>query len=107
MMRPYYVGNINSIMEPAKIENGFNVKVMPNPITNQTVIKMEINTGGNYKVEIFNTLGQSVKMFTDSYYQKGVHNLLWSETDMIKNGIYYLQIKGEGIEQNIKLLLNR
>lgn len=109
MMRPFYVGTISNLLETTKNESNFNVEVIPNPIADQTIIRMEIKKDGNYKVEIYNTLGERIKLFNDSYYKKGIHNLSWNETetDMIANGIYYLRIKGAGEEQNIKMLLNR
>lgn len=109
MMRPFYVGTISDIKVITKSGKEFNISVMPNPITNQTVIKMELKTAGNYKAEIFNTLGQKIKILTDAYYEKGIQNLTWeeTETELVKNGIYYLRVKGPGEEQNIKMILNR
>lgn len=108
MMRPFYVGTMASKIAVNEDEKMFNVKVIPNPITDQTTISMEINVDGNYKAEIYNALGQRINLLTDAYYEKGIHNLSLKETGtrMVESGIYFLHIKGAGGERKIKLLLN-
>ncbi|OFY88031.1 MAG: hypothetical protein A3F72_08365 [Bacteroidetes bacterium RIFCSPLOWO2_12_FULL_35_15] len=109
MMRPFYVGTMTPVITATGNTTRFDVEVMPNPVIDQTLIRMEINIDGNYTAEIYNSLGQRIKVLSDSYYKKGIHNLLWNTTgtDKVENGIYFLHITGEAGEKNVKIILNR
>lgn len=111
MMRPFYVGKIPSTLTAQNDVGTFSVSIVPNPFSNQTVIKMETGISGNYRAEIYNIIGQRITILADDYYEKGIYNLFWNGTGIgnnkVENGIYFLLIQGEDGKKTYKIVLNR
>lgn len=111
MMRKFYVGTMPSRFQASNDQNVPFAEVSPNPFAVESVIKMFVNTDGNYKTEIFNSLGQKVKDLADTFYTKGIYELKWDGSDNFNtradNGIYIIKITGEAGTDNLKIILNR
>ena len=111
MMRKFYVGTMPSRLQTDNNENIPFAEVNPNPFAVESVIKTFVNEEGNYKAEIFNSLGQKVKDLADTFYAKGIYDLKWNGNDnsntQLENGIYLIRISGSGGISNTKVVLNK
>jgi hypothetical protein len=84
------------------------MKVQPNPLTEQSVIRLEISEAGIYNVDIFSPLGQGIHLMKDRYLDKGTHDIALSDviTSLNSDGIYFLRINGMNKTGITKLLVN-
>lgn len=108
MMRPFYVGTMSQRIASSGFEDKFNMKVQPNPVTAQSVIRLEINEAGIHNVEIFSPLGQRIQLVNDRYLDKGIHDIALSDVinTLYSDGIYFLRINGMNKTGITKLLVN-
>lgn len=73
----------------------FYFTVLPNPVTNQSVIKYSLHSGAFVQVDVLNVLGQKIKSFAQEFKNSGAHSLTLDKSDF-SNGIYLLQISVNG-----------
>ena len=107
----YNVTNPTSVNEKEN-EIPFNFKLSnnyPNPFNPSTTINYEISKPGNVKIEIFNSLGQLVKVLADSFHQAGRYNLIWngdnSSGNSVSSGVYFYRMNAEGFTLVKKMIL--
>ena len=64
----------------------------PNPFNPSTNIEFALPEPGNVRLEIYNTLGQLVRVLADAQYSAGLHTLVWNGKDdsgnSVGSGIY-------------------
>lgn len=75
----------------------------PNPFDNSTTIEFRIVKAGKVSLEVFNTLGQLVDVIVDESLPAGNYTKQWSPKG-ISNGIYFYQLRAEGIKETKKLV---
>lgn len=66
--------------------------VFPNPFTQFTTIQYELFENSSLKLEIWNHLGQNVKILYKGYKNPGIHQLRF-DASMLPDGIYFCQLK--------------
>ena len=80
---------------------------MPNPFTEGTMFNVNIEQEGNYKLEIFDVMGNSVKLFID--FKVGANNLYWNGKDNFGNklasGVYVYRLTGNNVNITKKLVI--
>ncbi len=76
----------------------------PNPFNPSTQISFKINKAGNYKLRIYDVLGQEVHVLLNKYLEKGDYQVKFNASHL-SGGIYFYQLKGSGITQVRKLFL--
>lgn len=68
----------------------------PNPFNMETTISFSLPYNADVKLEIFNLLGQCVKIVQESYYRAGYHHVSWNGTDafgnIVPSGFYVYSI---------------
>lgn len=88
----------------------------PNPFNPGTTITFDLPVASRIEIEIFNTLGQSVRKLINAHASMGTHTVQWDGNDVSGNklgtGIYYCYFKasaqnGSGFENFIKMILIR
>lgn len=83
----------------------------PNPFNRETGIQYELLKASNIKVEIFNLLGQRVKILINEVMQSGLNSVIWNgrneSNELVPSGIYIYQIAGSHFKKNNKLILLR
>jgi hypothetical protein len=85
----------------------------PNPFRNETFIRYQLPVGitGEIKLEIFNVLGQRIKVLAQGAQSPGFYSLSWNGTDeMGRNvpaGIYFTRLEGRSFAQVQKLVIVR
>jgi len=81
----------------------------PNPFNPITTIPFEIKKPAQVKIEIYNILGQKVRTLLNRYTVTGAHSVTWDATDNYGNpvntGIYYYQLKADGVMKRKKMIL--
>ncbi len=68
----------------------------PNPFNPTTTIAFSIPSGDVIKIEIFNILGQRVRMLLDEYRVPGRHGIIWdgrnNAGDEVSSGVYFARL---------------
>lgn len=81
----------------------------PNPFNPQTKIEYFIPRGGHIKLEIFNVLGEKVKILIEGQQPRGAHQVSWDGTNEqgrpVSNGIYFYQLSTENFEKTNQMIL--
>lgn len=82
----------------------FNLKNYPNPFNNQTKIVFEINDLSDYKLSVFNLLGQELKSKKIVPTRIGLQELT-IDTNNLSSGVYLLQLIQNQKAESIKIVL--
>lgn len=81
----------------------------PNPFNPFTTIEFSLPQAGDVKLEIFNLLGQRVRLLNDSHFPAGTHKIIWNGlTDAGRqsaSGIYLYRLSSEEFQQTRKMML--
>jgi len=94
-------------IEPVSIEelvlNEF--KFYPNPVTDIAQVEFDLPAAADIQFEIVDVLGQRVYFEDKGNLLSGNHNFFFDMNDF-SNGMYFLSIRSEGQEKNIKIIKN-
>lgn len=81
----------------------------PNPLSNNTEIVANINNTANYKVAIYDIIGNEVKLIVDGILESGLNTFSWDRTNKnnvrVNSGVYIFRIEGNGTSINTKLIV--
>ncbi|HUU46809.1 MAG TPA: LamG-like jellyroll fold domain-containing protein, partial [Acidobacteriota bacterium] len=81
----------------------------PNPFNPSTIITFSLKEAVHTRIEVFNVLGQSVKILADQLYAAGRHQLSWNGTDAqgqpVASGVYFYRIVAGDIIDTKKMVL--
>jgi hypothetical protein len=88
-------------------KNNAITRIFPNPSSGQLNIAIEIPQAGNYEISIRNIEGSLMKSLNNGYLDKGANTLHFDEGNSIQSGIYFLTIKGNGMNTSQKIILMR
>lgn len=76
----------------------------PNPFNPSTTIQFAIPKAGEYKVIVYNTLGQQVAELLNTQLQPGVHKVQF-DASQLASGIYIYQLSGSEVNFTKKMIL--
>ncbi|MBK6680368.1 MAG: T9SS type A sorting domain-containing protein [Ignavibacteriales bacterium] len=76
----------------------------PNPFNPSTTIKIAIPEAGRYKLDLFDTLGENVKVISEKYYEAGYHVEILDATGL-SSGMYIYKLTGYGMSAVRKLII--
>ncbi len=84
----------------------------PNPFNPTTVLSFEFSALANVRLEIFNTLGQKVKLLYTGQAGVGLTQLFWDGSDdrgePVSSGVYFYRlVSADGFESSKKMVLVR
>jgi len=68
----------------------------PNPFNPSTIIKYGLPEQSYVKIEIFNMLGQRVKVLINNNKSAGYHETVWNAVNL-PSGVYLIRIRAEGL----------
>lgn len=81
----------------------------PNPFNPTTTIDFSIPTRSNVSLEIFNILGQSIKVLVNSSLGAGEYSVNWDGTNeansTIPSGIYFYRLKTDSFVETKRMIL--
>jgi hypothetical protein len=76
----------------------------PNPFNPTTSIGFDLPKAGQVRLEVFNLLGQSVKVLAEGRYAAGSHQVMFS-ADNLPSGIYFYRLSHDGGAATRKMIL--
>ncbi|MBN1293060.1 MAG: T9SS type A sorting domain-containing protein [Candidatus Latescibacteria bacterium] len=76
----------------------------PNPFNNHTTISYVLNSGGTTMLEVYNILGQRVKVIDRDFEEAGFHNIQLDATDL-SSGMYLYRLRGRTFSQTRRFTL--
>ena len=76
----------------------------PNPFNPSTTIKIELAKESTVRLEVFNSLGQSVKILTNQMLRSGVYEYVFDASGL-SSGMYFYRLQTEGFTETKKMLL--
>ncbi len=76
----------------------------PNPFNPTTNIKFTIAKQGNYKLVVYNLLGEKVATLVNGTINKGSHEIMFNAS-RLSSGIYVYSLQGEGLKITKKMVL--
>jgi len=84
----------------------------PNPFNPTTTIPFDLSNNGRVRLEIFDILGQRVRvLFADEMLAAGHHAVVWRGLDEegrdVASGLYFYQLKAGALVHSRSLLLLR
>jgi hypothetical protein len=105
-----YTGVLDGGGDQGLLPRAFLSQNYPNPFNPQTVIAYSLAQDGNVRLEIFNLLGQSVRILADGWNSAGQQTVEWDGTGQagqrVASGVYFyrLQIGQETITRKMVLM---
>lgn len=104
--RNRYLSLVNKLHIPDRFTLAQNY---PNPFNSSTIIEFDLPQAADLSVEVFNILGQRVRVLLHGEQLAGHHRVLWDGKNgsgkPVASGIYFYRIQADGLEQSRKMLL--
>ena len=79
----------------------------PNPFNPRTTMSFNLPERGRWKLDIFNTLGQTVRSFEGT--DIGMVNVVWEGDNAVgvpvSSGVYYYRLQASGVERTLPMVL--
>ena len=83
----------------------------PNPFNQSTVIRIDLETGADMELAVYNTSGQKVATLARGPYPAGTHSFVWEGRTTLgrelASGVYTCRLSAGGQAQTRKLILLR
>jgi hypothetical protein len=106
----YFYNNtdITNVVEEniAPVSN-FEISTYPNPFNPETQIRLELQTGQDVEIEIFNLLGENVKHLFSGYIPAGTKTFSWNAKNnsgiTLPAGIYFIKVTSHETQKVLKL----
>jgi hypothetical protein len=78
----------------------------PNPVKENTSIKVQLNSAGPVTLKLYDMLGNSVSTLLDQNMVAGTYNIP-VEAENIPNGIYFYVLKKDSLTQTMRMVISR
>ncbi|MCW9065893.1 MAG: T9SS type A sorting domain-containing protein, partial [Ignavibacteriaceae bacterium] len=76
----------------------------PNPFNPSTAIKYTVPSAGTVQLKVYDILGNEVTTLVNEYEPAGIYNVEWNASSF-QSGVYFYQLKTEGIVETKKMVL--
>jgi hypothetical protein len=105
-------GYYNSLKKPSTAPTSFTLlNNYPNPFNASTIIHYSLPQATDVKLEIFNLLGQKVRILVDERQNTGYKKVIWDGKDDkgvdVSSGIYFYRLVTENFSDSKKMVLMR
>lgn len=85
------------------------VTTIPNPLSNNTAISVNISNTNNYKVAIYDMLGNKVRVLSNGIVESGLNTFEWDRTNnngaRVNSGVYFFRVEGNNTIISEKLIV--
>ena len=85
------------------------VKCHPNPTSNTASIRFSIPHKADISINVYDVSGKKISTVANGEFESGVHNISWNRKDekgiRVPQGVYFIQLKSEGIKTQGKIIL--
>ncbi len=104
---PTAIGNkASTVLEAFQLHQNY-----PNPFNPSTRLSYSVAVTGRYDLSVYNLLGQKIKTLVSENVVQGSHTVTWDGTDdagrMVASGIYFYELRGEGVHLSKKMVFMR
>ena len=94
------------------LDAGLAMQVYPNPLQTRSTISFNLQESGHVKLEVYNLIGQKMRVLVDDVTNSGMHSVIWDGQDeaghAVANGHYILRLNTEGgVQAAQRVLVNR
>jgi hypothetical protein len=79
----------------------------PNPFSNLTEIKLDIEAPGNYDVQVFDISGKALDKLHSGKLEAGIHTYTWGNGDRVVAGQYFVRISNQQDQSSQILKLSK
>ncbi|NQY09336.1 MAG: aryl-sulfate sulfotransferase [Flavobacteriales bacterium] len=93
---------INEMAAP----NDFVLYNYPNPFKEQTIIHFNLREAGTVKIQVYDLLGNLIKVVADKNMTKGMHEVTFDATN-VTAGVYLYTIEMEGYSLSRKIVVDK
>jgi hypothetical protein len=81
----------------------------PNPFNPSTTIRYELPESGNVLLEVYNSLGERVRVLTDQYSEAGMYSTTWNGRDesgrLTDSGTYLYRLSANGFSSTRRMVM--
>ncbi|MFK7934156.1 MAG: T9SS type A sorting domain-containing protein [Saprospiraceae bacterium] len=87
------IGNGEDVVgfeEVGTLEAGFSMDITPNPVSDKTLVIIDLEQKENLQIQLFNSTGQLVKILAEAEYTAGIQQLELKVSDLVA-GTYLLR----------------
>jgi len=70
-----------------------NIKLMPNPATNYSILNFELESNQSANISLYNIKGQEVRIIQSNYRLNGQNQQIKIDTQDLSSGIYFIRIQ--------------
>jgi len=106
----YFYNNtdVSNVVETVRNQPGnFRIDAFPNPFNPETQIRLELPVGQDVTIEIYNLLGERVKLLYKGYLAAGTQTFSWNAKNnsgiTLPAGIYLVQVTSKEVYNVIKI----
>jgi len=84
------------------------VSVIPNPVTKEAIVSFTLYQTGEVNVRIYDIAGRAVATLLDESMTAGEYRVTWDVKDIsVKDGMYFLVLKGENVTGSCKFIVSK
>jgi hypothetical protein len=106
----YFYKNTDISNEVERVGNqrdNFKIEAFPNPFNPETKINLKLSVGQDVSIEIYNLLGEKVKLLFKGYLSAGTQTFSWNAKNnsglTLPAGIYLVQVTSKEVYKVIKI----
>lgn len=103
-----YAGNNNRIMATSlsgSSSDETTVSIYPNPVNSTSTLNYNLASDGDAKIELYNELGQLIKLLDVGYKNSGTYKLDLEMSELqLENGVYFVKISTNGESRMKKII---
>jgi len=100
-------GNLNNTTSINEFSNPITtLSVYPNPISNSTTVSYKVNTPSNVRIELLNTLGQTIEVLREDYTDIGTYQLPLN-ISTLSSGMYSVRMRSGSMNEVVSVWVVR
>lgn len=102
----FYVAQQDAVdIEPLAPTSTLQFQAYPNPFSRKTTLTLKLQHAQQVRVEVFNMLGQRVRVLHEGYMGADITNTLSLDAKGLPNGIYVCRVTGERFYEERSVVL--
>ena len=79
----------------------------PNPFSEQTTIRFQLNKPGEVTIILYNVLGSKVSTLLKENLEAGDHSYLFRKPDSLPDGMYIYTVETPGVSRSQRMIIRK
>ena len=83
----------------------------PNPAADSGILHFSLPTAGHVELDLYSVSGRRVRSLASGWFAAGEHVVPWHRVndagEALGSGVYFVRLRGEGIDRTQKLIVAR